>query len=133
MSLKEGAPYSILYSKCPKCNIGNLYVDNNMYHLKKLGEMNKRCDYCGQLYEPETGFYYGAMYVSYGVSIIGMFLPAFTLYFLFDLSFAALLGVVLGIYILAFPLFFRISRNIWLNMFVKFSPHAKAEALKKKS
>lgn len=110
-----------------------MYADSNMYNLKKLGQMKIRCEYCGQAYEPETGFYYGAMYVSYGLSIVAMFVPAYTLYYLFDLGFGALLGIVIGIYIGFFPVFFRISRNIWLSMFVKFDPEAKAKSLEKRS
>ncbi len=94
--------------------------------------MNVQCEYCRQSFEPETGFYYGAMYVSYGLSIIAMFIPAYSLYFLFDITFGTMLAVVIGIYVGFFPVFFRISRNIWLSMFVKFNPEEKALALEKK-
>ena len=127
------ALYSIFKSKCPKCNLGDLYVDNNMYHLRSLGKMKTKCEYCGQLYEPETGFYYGAMYVSYAVSIAAMFVPAYALYFLFDVGFPVMLSVVLGIYILFFPVFFRLSRNIWLNIFVKFNQKAREKALSERA
>jgi hypothetical protein len=82
--------------------------------------MKKCCDKCGQAYEPETGFYYGAMYVSYGLGIALLFVPAYILHLLFDLSFGILLTFVLGMYVITFPLVFRWSRNIWLNIFVKF-------------
>ena len=95
--------------------------------------MKLTCEYCGQPYEPETGFYYGAMYVSYALSIMAMFIPAYSLYFLFDISFGTMLALVLGIYVGFFPIFFRISRNIWLNIFVKFNPEAKLKALEKKA
>ncbi|MCU0432296.1 MAG: DUF983 domain-containing protein [Bacteroidia bacterium] len=123
--MKKGPLYSIFASKCPKCNLGDLYVDNNPFHLRKLGDMHKNCSCCGQVYEPETGFYYGAMYVSYGVSILLMFIPAAILYFGFNAQFPTLLATVLGIYVLSFPLVFRWSRNIWLNIFVRFDPELK--------
>ncbi|MGL5892154.1 MAG: DUF983 domain-containing protein, partial [Bacteroidia bacterium] len=85
---------------------------------------HKSCSCCGQIYEPETGFYYGAMYVSYGLSILLMFVPAAILYFGFGAGFPVLLATVLGIYILSFPLVFRWSRTIWFNMFVHFDPQA---------
>lgn len=113
---------SVINSKCPRCNLDNLYIDNNPYHLSKLGEMKKCCDKCGQRYEPETGFYYGAMYVSYALGIALMTAPAMLLYALFNLSFGALLGFVLTMYVLSFPLVFRLARNIWLNIFVKYDP-----------
>lgn len=118
----EGPLYSIVYSKCSRCNVGDLYEDNNPYHLSKLSKMKKECDCCGQKFEPETGFYYGAMYVSYALSIIAMFIPAAILYFGFDAGFPVLLATILSIYVGLFPILFRWSRNIWLNMFVHFDP-----------
>lgn len=93
--------------------------------------MKKECEKCGQKYEPETGFYYGAMYVSYFLSIFFMFIPAGILYLAFDLSLEFLIGVVIGIYIFAYPLLFRWSRNIWLNIFVKFDSELKEKLLNK--
>lgn len=114
--------YSIFYSKCPRCHVGSLYENNNPYQLQKLSKMHPSCSSCNQSFEPETGFYYGAMYVSYGLSILVMFIPAAVLYFIFNARFSILLGTLLGIYVLGFPLLFRLSRNIWLNIFVKFDP-----------
>lgn len=113
---------SVLRSKCPKCNLDNLYVDNNPYHLSTLSVMKKKCGCCGQSFEPETGFYYGAMYVSYGLGVAVMVVPAMLMYLIFDLGFGALLTFVITTYIVGFPLFFRYSRNIWLNIFVRFDP-----------
>ncbi len=84
--------------------------------------MKKKCDCCGQSYEPETGFYYGAMYVSYALGVAVMVVPAMLLYLLFDLGFAALLTFVVSVYIFGFPLFFRFARNIWFNIFVHYDP-----------
>lgn len=123
---------SVVNSKCPRCNLDNLYVDNNPYHLSKLGQMKKCCDKCGQAYEPETGFYYGAMYVSYGLGVAFMVGPAMLLYGVFDVGFGWLLAFVLSMYFFLFPLFFRWSRNIWLNIFVKYDEelHDKLVAMK---
>lgn len=111
---------SVIKSKCPRCNLDNLYVDNNPYHLSKLSAMKPHCEKCGQTYEPEAGFYYGAMYVSYGLGVAFMVAPSMLMYYLFDVSFGVLLTFIISMYILGFPLFFRYARNIWLNIFVKF-------------
>ncbi|MGL4599809.1 MAG: DUF983 domain-containing protein [Bacteroidia bacterium] len=105
----------------------NLYENNNPYYLPKLGRMKKNCACCGQKFEPETGFYYGAMYVSYGLSVVLMAIAFGILYWGFDASFPVLLSTILGIYILGFPLLFRISRNIWLSMFVKYNATLRAK------
>ena len=91
--------------------------------------MKKECEKCGQKYEPETGFYYGAMYVSYFLSILFMFIPAGILYLAFDTSLETNIGVVIGIYIFMYPILFRWSRNIWLNLFVPFDEEVKAKIL----
>jgi hypothetical protein len=121
---------SVLNNKCSKCNYGDLYLEKNPYKLSKLGDMHKNCSVCGQSFEPETGFYYGSMYVSYAVSVSVMFIPAGIAYFVFDAGFWTMFSLVLGIYISMFPFIFRWARNIWLNIFVKYSPstHAKYKA-----
>lgn len=127
--LKEGPFYSIVHSKCSKCNLGDLYVDNHPYHLRSLGKMRTHCEVCGQRYEPETGFYYGAMYVSYALSVAIIFIPAYIMYMFFDASVRTLMITIIGIYVFTFPLMFRWSRNIWLNIFVKFDPEVKKQHL----
>ncbi|HLG02129.1 MAG TPA: DUF983 domain-containing protein [Bacteroidia bacterium] len=84
--------------------------------------MKIACPVCGQKYVPETGFYYGAMYISYALSVVLIFIPASIMYFKFEVEFRNVLFTVLGIYLLGFPYIFRLSRNIWLNIFVRFDP-----------
>jgi Protein of unknown function (DUF983) len=126
----EGPLYSVVRSKCPRCNLGNLYEDNHPYHIRKLGQMKKSCPSCDQKYEPEVGFYYGAMYVSYGFTILVTFIPAGILYFFFHASNTVLVSTVIGINLLLWPISFRWSRNIWLNTFVKYEPKWKEKLAK---
>ena len=55
--------------KCPNCRKGDLFQTKNPWILSKLDSMPPRCPVCNQSYFPEVGFYYGAMYISYMVSI----------------------------------------------------------------
>ena len=55
--------------KCPKCAQSNLFTDPNPYHFKKLGDMPVVCPNCALPFTPEPGFYYGAMYVSYALTV----------------------------------------------------------------
>ena len=113
---------SILKGKCPRCRKGDLFVDKNPYHLKRLSVMHENCSCCKQPFEPEPGFYYGAMYVSYGLSV-GVFIVNFVLFALFfplpPLVFVLLNTVVL---LLLWPVFFRLARIIYLNIFVGYDP-----------
>ena len=68
--LKKGNKlYSILTGTCPKCHEESMYVDKNPYKPGHLFKMHERCGHCGTKYKIEPSFFYGAMYVSYGVGI----------------------------------------------------------------
>jgi len=82
--------------------------------------MYKVCPKCGQPYELEPWFYYGAMYVSYAVSVFISLATAAIVFFIFKVG--LLPGVILscGMPFLFYPLIFRWSRLIWINVFVKY-------------
>jgi hypothetical protein len=68
----------------------------------------------------EPSFFYGAMYVSYALSVaVGV--AAFVIFkMLIGLSLVqTFIAMVLGLVIL-YPFILRISRNIWINMFVDY-------------
>jgi len=123
--LKKGNKlYSILTGTCPRCNKENMYLDKNPYHLGKIYKMNERCSSCGLKYKMEPSFFYGAMYVSYGLGIafavaafvISKLLVGSTLIN----SFIAIIGTL----VIFMPLIMRLSRNIWINMFVSYDSNA---------
>lgn len=68
--LKKGSKLnSILTGSCPKCQNESMYLDKNMLHLTKILKMNENCSHCGLKYQIEPSFFYGAMYVSYGLNV----------------------------------------------------------------
>ena len=118
--------YSIVNNKCPKCNDGQFFKDNNMLHLKNLLKMHKYCPKCGIKYEIEPGFYYGAMYVSYGLTVGGA-IATFIILWLIGLD---LLTIFIGIFIMLIlftPLTLRLSRLLYGNMFIHYNPDYKNE------
>lgn len=129
--MASGKLYSIFYSKCPRCNCGNLYEDNNPYHLSKLTHMHKTCPCCEQRYELETGFYYGAMYVSYGLSVALIIPPVTFLYWGLHLNVIPVAITTFAVVVGLYPLIFRWARNIWLNLFVSYDPEYRCDTDKK--
>ena len=123
--LKKGTKlYSILTGSCPKCHRESMYVHKNPYDTTKTLKMHPQCSHCDTKYKMEPSFFYGAMYVSYGVGI-GFAFIAFIVSFLFigtNLK-TAFISIVATL-ILAMPLIMRLSRNIWINLFVKYDPKA---------
>ncbi|CAM3757658.1 hypothetical protein FSS13T_03100 [Flavobacterium saliperosum S13] len=119
--LKKGSKLnSILTGSCPKCQEESMYLDKNPYHLSKTIKMHDTCSHCGTRYKIEPSFFYGAMYVSYGVGI-AFGVAAFIISHLFlganlKVSFIAIIGTL----IFFMPVIMRLSRNIWINIFVHY-------------
>ena len=80
--------------------------------------MHKNCPTCNQHYEPEPGFYFGAMFVAYGLIIAMVFILWLTLFFVFDdPPFSVYIIVIVIFNVLLLPLLFRYSRLIFLYAF----------------
>jgi uncharacterized protein (DUF983 family) len=110
--------------KCPRCHEGEIFETKNPYDLGKMTAMYKHCPKCGLKYEKESGFFYGAMYVSYMFNI-ALFVIATVAYYLFFEERVYWLWYILGyvaVTFLLFPLLYRLSRSIWLQAFVKYEP-----------
>ena len=124
--LKKGSKlYSILTGTCPKCQNESMYLDKNPLHFNKILKMHENCGHCGLRYQIEPSFFYGAMYVSYGLNVaigIAAFIISFVL---FDTNLKVAFIVIIASLILSFPFVLRLSRNIYINMFVSYDPNAK--------
>ena len=123
--LKKGSKLnSILTGTCPKCQKESMYEDKNPLHLAKVLKMNENCSHCGLHYQIEPSFFYGAMYVSYGLNVaVGV--AAFIISFIFIGSTlkTAFISIIVAL-IISFPFVLRLARNIYINMFVSYDPEA---------
>lgn len=108
---------AILQLKCPKCRRGNMFLFP-LAKWHKFNKMHEHCPCCGLRFEREPGFYFGAMYFSYGFNIalmIGLFI---TLNLLFERPplWVYLVGII-GPSMLLVPANMRISRALMLHLF----------------
>jgi hypothetical protein len=86
--------------------------------------MNEKCSHCNLRYQIEPSFFYGAMYVSYGLNVaIGIL--TFIIVFQFDRSMITSFISIFVVLILSFPVVMRLSRNLYINFFVSYNPEAK--------
>lgn len=112
--------YSVVGNKCPRCHKGHVFVNGNPYNLRNGLSMKESCEICQLKYERETGFFYGAMYVSYAL-LAGLFITLFVLdRLLLGLETWTFLLSFFGLVFALFPITFRWGRVLWLNMFVKY-------------
>ena len=126
--LKKGTTlYSILTGSCPKCQNESMYVDKNPLHLGKVLKMNENCSHCGLKYQIEPSFFYGAMYVSYGLNV-AVGIAAFIISHVFiGLNLVHSFIAIIGTLVVTFPFVLRWARNIYINMFISYDPNASKE------
>jgi uncharacterized protein (DUF983 family) len=112
--------YSIFKAKCPRCHEGAFFKNRFTYHPKKITEIHSNCPNCQLKYMLEPSFFYGAMYVNYGITVaISVAVFVITKVF-FELNLLqSFLSIFLVLVVLA-PLNLRLSRILWINMFVSF-------------
>ncbi|MEO6346298.1 MAG: DUF983 domain-containing protein [Aquaticitalea sp.] len=120
MIKKGNKLYSILFGSCPKCHEESMYLTKNPYVLSETLKMHERCSHCNLKYHIEPSFFYGSMYVSYGVGI-AFAVAAFVISYLFFgsslmIAFIAIIGTLIALA----PIIMRLSRNIWINMFIHY-------------
>ena len=116
--------YGIYKFKCPRCHCGDFFVSHS-YDLKNLAKVKEKCDKCGLSFFKEPGFYFGAMYVAYGLSA-ALFLFFLAIFWLFPPISAWVQIIVIGtVSVLFSPYFFSLSKIIWANFFFHFDSNTK--------
>lgn len=113
---------SILGQRCPRCREGEMF-QSGAYNLTSFTKMHKSCGSCGHTFESEPGFFMGAMYVSYAfqVAIVVTTFVAITI-LIEDAPVWLYLTTILAMAALLFPMIFRLSRSIWIHLFVEYKP-----------
>ena len=111
---------SVFRNRCPRCNKGKVFVTDNAFNLKRFADMYPTCSCCGERYEREPGYFYGAMYVSYALTV-GWFIVTWAINSFFihagTWSYIAFIAISM---VLLMTLTMRVSRLIWLNLFTRY-------------
>ena len=112
--------YSILTGNCPRCQKESMYLDQNLLHFSKLLTMNEKCSHCGLQYSIEPSFFYGAMYISYGLNVAVMIAVFLIAFFGFKAHIDIIFISIIIALAISFPFVMRLSRNIYINLFVNY-------------
>src|SRR6187397_1983524 len=122
--------WSILTMKCPRCRRGPMFKTPNPYTKLKLShifDMHDHCPVCKQTYDLETGFWYGTGYVSYALAVaisVTSFIASLVLIGVSadDNRIFYWLGFSCALLVLLQPWLMRLSRVIYLYLFVGYDP-----------
>lgn len=126
MAVIDSTALAMLAQKCPRCHQGRLFT-HGMYNLAHYTEMPSACPVCGLAFEPEPGFYIGAMYINY-VFTTGIVLVVGLLvyYLLHDPNTWVYVASVTVAVVALLPLLLRYSRTVMLYFFggTRYNPQA---------
>lgn len=111
---------SLVKSKCPNCEKGSVFASRGNILKFKGPVMNKTCPVCEYKFEREPGYFFGAMFISYALTIAQAMSVYFVIWLLgLNLSVDMIMLIItLVLVILLFPNF-RASRIIWMYIFSK--------------
>lgn len=116
---------SALQAKCPRCRRGDMFT-TSMYGLK-LQKMNDNCPHCDVKFEREPGYFYVAMFISYGMNVLQMVIAGVLTYLItgnLEDPMLYILVIFPVIFILS-PFNYRFSRVIllyWLTPGLNYNP-----------
>jgi hypothetical protein len=113
-----------------------MFSQPNPWKLKQILKMPDKCPVCGQPFELEVGFWYGTGYVSYGLSFL-MSVATFVAWWLVigisteDNRFFWWMALNAVCLIVLQPWIMRLSRAVYIYIFVPYHPDYKNTSVKK--
>ena len=119
---------AMLHARCPSCREGHIFTSQKAYQWKHITTMPDACPVCGEDFLREPGFYFGAAYVSYALTIalwvaVLVALMCFDRWGLIEFSFfedvTLFLATGISLLLALLPLIARLSRSMWLHMMTK--------------
>ncbi len=124
LDVKHSRIQAIIEGKCPQCREGKMFM-YPFWQINKFDKMHDNCPVCNLRFEVEPGFWYGAMFISYGINVGFLALLGVAIFFIFNDP--PILYYIIPITVLslaAVPFNFRASRSIFIHLFgfVKYKP-----------
>lgn len=84
-------------------------------------KMPDKCRVCGEDFLRESGFYWGAMMVSHATTTLVAVIVHAIVYYFAGWEIAPNVISIITVILVLFPIVFRYSRAIWINIFVKYN------------
>lgn len=107
---------ALLHGKCPRCREGNIFT-YRATKVSRFNVMNSVCPHCGVMFQPEPGFYQGAMYVSYAFAIAIIVAVTALLFLVGDPTDGVYITAIIVAIVVLAPFNYRASRIVYLYMF----------------
>jgi uncharacterized protein (DUF983 family) len=113
-SQKPGVWRQVWTLRCPICGIGKIF--------RNFINMAPACTVCGFVYEREQGYFIGAMYINYGVTVLAIMAGWIILELVVKVP-SDLLVWLLGIIAIGIPIcFYPYSKALWMALDLSVDP-----------
>ncbi len=112
---------AIASCKCSRCRRGDMFP-YSAFNIAKFAKTNERCPVCNFKFEVEPGFFVGAMYIGYAISValfttVAVGISILSTIFGFETSVRMYVINIIVATILMIPFNFRYSRVLMLYWF----------------
>lgn len=107
---------NIVQERCPNCGKTHVFKTKGNPFIFQIPKMKSSCEACNYSYHREPGFYFGAMYVSYALSVAEM-ITIMLLGLVFSLSYFNIILLITAAIFALWTINYRYARVIWLYIF----------------
>ncbi|WP_091083682.1 DUF983 domain-containing protein [Flavobacterium gillisiae] len=112
----------ILNNDCPNCLKGKVFKEKSIFFKFSFPKMNEYCPNCNFKFEKEPGYFFGAMYVNYGLSVAQGIATYLIAHFFFEQTFdLRMIPIIMAVMLALSPFNIRLSRLLWIYMFKNYS------------
>lgn len=112
----------ILNNDCPHCEKGKVFKEKNIFFNFGFPKMNEYCPHCQYKFEKEPGYFFGAMYVNYGLTVAQAIATYVIAQFFFTETFDLRIIPIIAVVIISMASFnIRLSRLLWIYIFKNYS------------
>ena len=113
----DSTALALLQLRCPRCHQGKMFSYSAL-NVTKFAQIPAECPVCGQTFEPEPGFYFGSMYITFAFNVATTLVLGVLIYYLMgNPDTWVYVTIVTGATVLFTPVILRYSRALMLYLF----------------
>jgi len=115
--LVDSTALALAKLRCPRCHQGKLFSTSAL-NVTQFAQMPAQCPVCSQSFEPEPGFYFGSMYITFAFNVATFLVLGVLIYYLLgNPDTWVYVTIITGATVLFTPLILRYSRALMLYLF----------------
>lgn len=114
--------YHIFRNECPNCHKGKVFADKSFFFSLGFPKMHQHCESCNYKFEKEPGYFFGAMFINYALTVLQGLIVYFIASQFFKETFDIRIFPIIAVVIISLMFFnIRLSRMIWIYLFKNYS------------